>query len=230
MQKHADRMDKQHSNMMNSLVLGPAMASVQQFQPDVLWQKAIHAKVVENVNLDDGPNSSVAAMAAVVASSQRRGMDSSLQSHLMDPSKFGQQVDNEQENRMNNSNNQNDHNDLMPTSQGLYDSQPTMSMSMANNTNSNNKSSSAFTPIQTGLLPISSGNNQLNISSSSASRTYFPYTDSINFKNSHSPEVKTVPAAFPNQLISLRQIRSYASMPGISGVDHPLSLKGKGPN
>lgn len=248
MQKHADRMDKQHSNMMNSLVLGPAMASVQQFQPDVLWQKAIHAKVVENVNLDDGPNSSVAAMAAVVASSQRRGMDSSLQSHLMDPSKFdpskfdpskfdpskfdpskfGQHVDNEQENRMNNSNNQNDHNDLMPTSQGLYDSQPTMSM--ANNTNSNNKSSSAFTPIQTGLLPITSGNNQLNISSSSASRAYFPYTDSINFKNSHSPEVKTVPAAFPNQLISLRQIRSYAAMPGISGVDHPLSLKGKGPN
>lgn len=227
MQKHADRMDKQHAGMMNSLVLGPAMASVQQFQPDVLWQKAIHAKVVENVNLDDGPNSSVAAMAAVVASSQRRGMDTSLQSHLMDPSRLGQQVDNEQENRMNNSNNQNDHNDLMPTSQGLYDSQPTMTM--ANNTNSN-KSSSAFTPIQTGLLPISSGNNQLNISTSSASRTYFPYPESINFKNSHSPDVKTVHAAFPNQLISLRQIRSYAAMPGIAGVEHPLSLKGKGPN
>ncbi|GIY99766.1 hypothetical protein CEXT_157121 [Caerostris extrusa] len=233
MQKHADRMDK-HSSMMNSLVLGP-MASVQQFQPDVLWQKAIHAKVVENVaNMGDehgGPNSSVAAMAAVVASSQRRGgggMDTSLQTHLMDPSRLGQQVDSEQENRMNSNNNQScDRNDLMSSSQGLYDSQP--SMTIANN-NNGVKSSSAFTPIQTGLLPITSGGNQLNISGTSSSgRTYFPYADSINFKNSHSSEVKTV-ASFPNQLISLRQIRSYASMPGIPSVDHPISLKGKGPN
>ncbi|KFM83293.1 Zinc finger protein rotund, partial [Stegodyphus mimosarum] len=237
MQKHSDRIDK-HGGMMNSLVLGPAMASVQQFQPDVLWQKAIHAKVVENVSsLGDesgGPNSSVAAMAAVVASSQRRGvMDTSLQSHLMDPSRLGQHVDSEQENRMNSNNNQScdragDHNDLMPTSQGLYDSQP--SMTIANNNSSSVKSSSAFTPIQTSLLPISSGGNQLNISGTSSGRTYFPYADSINFKNSHTPEVKSVHASFPNQLISLRQIRSYASMPGISGVDHPISLKGKGPN
>ncbi|XP_054712545.1 zinc finger protein rotund-like [Uloborus diversus] len=205
MQKHADRMDKHHS-MMSAMLGGP----IQPFQPEVLWQKAIHqAKAAEAAGMDpESAGSSVAAMAAVaIASSQR----------LMDPSRLD---NSEQENRMNNSNNNtcNDHNDLMPTSQGLYDAQPSMVMTSSGG----GKSSSAFTPIQTGLLPISPGGG--------GGRTpYFPYAESINFKNSHSPDVKSMHGpSFPNQLISLKQIRSYASMPGMSGVDHPISLKGKG--
>lgn len=248
MQKHADRMDKHGAAMMNSLVLGAAAAqaaqagAMQQFPPEVLWQKAIHAKVAENmggmVDPQDhhgGPNSSVAAMAAV---SQRGRMDTSLQSHLMDHpgNRLQQQQDNrlqdeQQENRMNNSNNcggdhhNSNNNDLMSSShQGLYDSQPSMTMA---NSNNGVKSSSAFTPIQ-GLLP----NNQLNIRTPpSSSASYFPYSDSFkgpldSFKG--PSEVGKV--NFPNQLISLRQIRSYASMPGVPNIDHPISLKGKGPN
>ncbi|KAG8185602.1 hypothetical protein JTE90_023301 [Oedothorax gibbosus] len=231
MQKHADRMDKHGQAMMNSLVLGAG--AMQQFQPEVLWQKAIHAKVqAENVNAMDeqqhlGPNSSVAAMAAVVASSQQqqRRMDTSLQNHhLMDPNRM---QDPEQENRSigNNcdNNNQQQQHDLLSSSHpgGLYDSQPSMTMA---NSNNGVKSSSAFTPIQTGLLP----NNQLNLRPPTSSASYFPYADSFK---SPAEVVKAHPAAFPNQLISLRQIRSYASMPGVPNVDHPISLKGgKGPN
>ncbi|XP_023243466.1 zinc finger protein squeeze-like isoform X3 [Centruroides sculpturatus] len=91
---------------------------------------------------------------------------------------------------------------------------------------SSNKTTSAFTPLPTGMLPISTGSQ---LSMGSSSRTYFPY-EPINFPKAPaqvtSLDVKSTHNSFPNQLISLHQIRNYASMPGMSG-DHPITLKDK---
>ncbi|GFR07990.1 hypothetical protein TNCT_653831 [Trichonephila clavata] len=128
------------------------LASVPQFQPGVLCQKSIHAKIVENVsNFGDdhiGPNSSVAAMAAVEARVQWRDMDTNLQTLLMDPSRLDQQAGNQ----MNSNKNQSCyHNDIISSNQRLYNSQQSMSITKTNN---GVKLSLAFTRIQTGLLLI----------------------------------------------------------------------------
>ena len=88
----------------------------------------------------------------------------------------------------------------------------------------NTKTSSAFTPIQTSMLPISSG-SQLSMAATSSQR-YFPY-DPISFPKPHSqmPSMDVKPNQFPNQLISLHQIRNYAHQPTM-GSD--LLLKDKG--
>ncbi|KAK4310540.1 hypothetical protein Pmani_017897 [Petrolisthes manimaculis] len=86
------------------------------------------------------------------------------------------------------------------------------------------KTSSAFTPIQTNMLPISSG-TQLSMAASSSQR-YFPY-DPISFPKAHTqmPSMDVKPNQFPGQLISLHQIRNYAHQPTMSS---DLLLKDKG--
>nr|XP_053640605.1 zinc finger protein rotund-like isoform X1 [Cherax quadricarinatus] len=86
------------------------------------------------------------------------------------------------------------------------------------------KTSSAFTPIQTSMLPISGG-TQLSMAASSSQR-YFPY-DPISFPKTHTqmPSMDVKPNQFPNQLISLHQIRNYAHQPTMSS---DLLLKDKG--
>lgn len=85
------------------------------------------------------------------------------------------------------------------------------------------KTSSAFTPIQTSMLPISGGGQ---LSMASSSQRYFPY-DPIGFQKTHAqmPSMDVKPNQFPNQLISLHQIRNYAHQPSM-GSD--LLLKDKG--
>ncbi|XP_076052915.1 zinc finger protein rotund-like isoform X3 [Oratosquilla oratoria] len=86
------------------------------------------------------------------------------------------------------------------------------------------KTSSAFTPIQTSMLPISSG-AQLSMAAGSSQR-YFPY-EPISFPKTHTqmPSMDVKPNQFPNQLISLHQIRNYAHQPTMSS---DLLLKDKG--
>ncbi|KAG7169451.1 Zinc finger protein rotund-like [Homarus americanus] len=86
------------------------------------------------------------------------------------------------------------------------------------------KTSSAFTPIQTSMLPISGG-TQLSMAASSSQR-YFPY-EPISFPKTHTqmPSMDVKPNQFPNQLISLHQIRNYAHQPTMSS---DLLLKDKG--
>ncbi|XP_066942570.1 zinc finger protein rotund-like isoform X3 [Macrobrachium rosenbergii] len=100
----------------------------------------------------------------------------------------------------------------MPTSNMSYDSIAT-------------KTSSAFTPIQTSMLPISGG-TQLSMAAASSSQRYFPY-EPISFPKTHSqmPSMDVKPNQFPNQLISLHQIRNYAHQPTMSS---DLLLKDKG--
>lgn len=223
MQKHADRFQK-HS-MMNSLVIGASIAStasVTHLPADSLWHKAISAKVIENTSTN-ATGSSVAAMAAVVASTQRKEMNPDLQAQLAEFSRLNSASREEQENRISNcERNESSANDNLTSSQSHFESSPPSSTI--------NKSSSAFTPIQSALLPIAGAGNQINITN--ASRTFLSY-DSINLtKVSTAPsvDVKPLHSSFPNQLISLRQIRSYASMPSISTIEHPISLKSKGPH
>ncbi|XP_013774586.2 zinc finger protein rotund-like isoform X1 [Limulus polyphemus] len=89
------------------------------------------------------------------------------------------------------------------------------------------KTTSAFSPIQSGMLPISSG---AQIPMVGSSRSYFPY-EPINFPKTGSQagsvEAKSSHNSFPNQLIALNQIRNYASMPSMTGGDHPITLKEK---
>ncbi|RXG67983.1 Zinc finger protein rotund [Armadillidium vulgare] len=84
------------------------------------------------------------------------------------------------------------------------------------------KTSSAFTPIQTSMLPISGGSQ---LAMASSSQRYFPY-DPIGFQKTHPqmPSMDVKPNQFPNQLISLHQIRNYAHQPSM-GSD--LLLKDK---
>nr|CDK60411.1 Rotund [Euperipatoides kanangrensis] len=89
------------------------------------------------------------------------------------------------------------------------------------------KTTSAFTPIaQTSMMPLSSGSQPI-MSIPGSSRSYFPY-EPMGFSkgpsNVPSMDVKPPPNSFPNQLISLHQIRNYA-MPGLS--DHHIGLKEK---
>ncbi|XP_045101431.1 zinc finger protein rotund-like isoform X7 [Portunus trituberculatus] len=85
------------------------------------------------------------------------------------------------------------------------------------------KTSSAFTPIQTSMLPISGGTQ---LSMASSSQRYFPY-EPISFPKTHTqmPSMDVKPNQFPNQLISLHQIRNYAHQPTMSS---DLLLKDKG--
>ncbi|CAL4104327.1 unnamed protein product [Meganyctiphanes norvegica] len=98
------------------------------------------------------------------------------------------------------------------TSQNMYDSLGT-------------KTSSAFTPIQTSMLPITSSSQ---ISMGSSSQRYFPY-DPINFPKTHTqmPSMDVKPNQFPNQLISLHQIRNYAGHQP-NNISSDLLLKDKG--
>ena len=82
------------------------------------------------------------------------------------------------------------------------------------------KTSSAFTPIQTSMLPSS----QLSMAASSSQR-YFPY-DPIGFQKTH-PQMNPMdmkPNHFPNHLISLNQIKNYVHQPSMSS---DLLLKDK---
>lgn len=88
------------------------------------------------------------------------------------------------------------------------------------------KTSSAFTPIQTSMLPIG-GSTQLSMAATSSQR-YFPY-DPISFPKTHTqmPPMDVKPNHFPNHLISLDQIRNYsAHQPAMSSTN--LLLKDKG--
>ncbi|GAB6023035.1 hypothetical protein CHUAL_007129 [Chamberlinius hualienensis] len=96
-------------------------------------------------------------------------------------------------------------------------------------------SSSAFTPIQSTMLPIASASQ---LSMAGSSRSYFPY-EPITFQkgppgssqvNNSPMEVKPASSSFPNQLISLHHIRNYAAGPNLgagSGGEHPIGLKDK---
>lgn len=67
---------------------------------------------------------------------------------------------------------------------------------------------SAFTPIQT-MVPHQLGQ-----------RPYF--YDAISFQNKNGNQA--VPNSFPNQLISLHQIRNYAHQPGLMAGEHLLAM------
>ncbi|CAM1308646.1 ZNF362 (predicted) [Pycnogonum litorale] len=93
------------------------------------------------------------------------------------------------------------------------------------NAAANIRTSSAFTPIQAAMLPISSG-SQLPMPGSS--RSYFPYEPiSVQKNPSQSGELKSTTNSFPNQLISLHQIRNYATMPTNVNSEHPIGIKEK---
>ncbi|KAG8201132.1 hypothetical protein JTE90_028797 [Oedothorax gibbosus] len=137
-----------------------------------------------------------------------------------------QQQQQQQQQMSNNTNHINgrDHDLGSHLGQNQYDTSPMTQ----NHPPPTSKNTSAFTPIQSGMLPISSGPQ---LSMPSATRTsYFPY-EPINFPKSNpmgSMEVKQSHSSFPNQLISLHQIRNYASMPSMSGGEHPITMKDKG--
>lgn len=95
------------------------------------------------------------------------------------------------------------------------------------------KTSSAFTPIgqsqMMAMSPGALGPSQSLMSIPTSSRPYFPY-ESISYPKtpavSHGQmEAKHQPNMFPNQLISLHQIRNYSCMP--HNMDHGLGLKEK---
>ncbi|XP_018021708.2 zinc finger protein rotund isoform X4 [Hyalella azteca] len=88
------------------------------------------------------------------------------------------------------------------------------------------KTSSAFTPIQSTMIPIG-GSTQLSMAASSSQR-YFPY-DTLPFPKPHTqmPPMDVKPNHFPNHLISLDQIRNYsAHQPAMSSSN--ILLKDKG--
>lgn len=111
------------------------------------------------------------------------------------------------------------------TSTSAYESAIASGLSIGNA--SSIKTSSAFTPIQTGMLPISSGSQ---LAMPGSSRSYFPY-EPISFQKNASQisgvEMKPAANSFPNQLISLHQIRNYATMPPTISSEHPIGLKEK---
>lgn len=85
-------------------------------------------------------------------------------------------------------------------------------------------STSAFTPINTSMLPIG-GSTQLSMATTS--QRYFPY-DPVTFPKPHTqmPTMDIKPNHFPNHLISLDQIRNYsAHQPPMSSN---ILLKDKG--
>lgn len=89
------------------------------------------------------------------------------------------------------------------------------------------KTTSAFTPIQSAtMLPITTG---AQLSMPSSSRPYIPY-DPISFPKTPGQvtgmDMKTSSNTFPNQLISLHQIRNYAHQPSMAS-EHLLGLKEK---
>lgn len=83
------------------------------------------------------------------------------------------------------------------------------------------KASSAFTPIQTTMLPIS-GSTQLSMAATSSQR-YFPY-DPFTKSHTQMPAMDVKPHQF-NNLISLDSIRNYAHQPPMTSN---LLLKDKG--
>lgn len=84
------------------------------------------------------------------------------------------------------------------------------------------KTSSAFTPIQTTMLPIGSS-AQLSMAASSSQR-YFAY-DPFSKPHSQMPTMDVKPHQFPNNLIALDQIRNYSAHQPMASN---LLLKDKG--
>ncbi|XP_063219255.1 zinc finger protein rotund-like isoform X2 [Bacillus rossius redtenbacheri] len=130
-----------------------------------------------------------------------------------------------------------------PTSQGISSSSPSVAYvdSGLVKSSAGPTSASAFTPIQSmaGLAPAHHALNhlphhhhQLGMAPAAARSAYLPY-EAISFP---APKAlgempKTSSAnSFPNQLISLHQIRNYAHQPSSTGLmagDHLLGLKDK---
>ncbi|CAG0885842.1 unnamed protein product [Darwinula stevensoni] len=88
------------------------------------------------------------------------------------------------------------------------------------------KTTSAFSPLPTSIMAATP--------MPGSSRSYFPY-ETISFPKAGQMgmgEIKSSSGSFPNQLISLHQIRNYAHQPSLIGSssssDHPISLKDKG--
>ncbi|XP_076306537.1 uncharacterized protein LOC143223043 isoform X1 [Tachypleus tridentatus] len=235
MQKHADRMDKRsHSSLLNNTATTPP-TPVSRAHMDNYWSK--------NTAPTPGPensyseNSSTAAIAAAAAhhTAHPHVPDTCLQSPMGDQPRLhitSRDLDHRQPlgnggngNTTNSNHNLREHSEMghsghLGPSHLHYDGG---SLSV-----SSSKTSSAFTPIQSGMLPISSG-SQLPLPTG-PSRSYFPY-EPVNFPKTPSQvssmDLKPAHNSFPNQLISLHQIRNYASMPSMAGGEHPITLKDK---
>ncbi|XP_076355363.1 uncharacterized protein LOC143249422 isoform X2 [Tachypleus tridentatus] len=110
--------------------------------------------------------------------------------------------------------NSRNHSNLAYSEQMGYDGTP---LSMPTS-----KTSAVATMIQSGMLPIFTGNQ---MSKAETSRSYFQY-EPIDVSKSRSQicstGMKSNQNSFPNQLIALHQIKNYASM---TGKEHSITLK-----
>ncbi|XP_076365374.1 uncharacterized protein LOC143254306 isoform X3 [Tachypleus tridentatus] len=229
LQKHSDRMEKRsHASMSNNAPT--PQTPVARTHMDNFWSK--------NATSTQGPENSYSensSTAAIAAAAHSLVQDACLQSPLGDHPRLhmsSRDMEHRQSlgsggngNTANSNQNHREHSELghgglLGSSQMSYDGIP---LSVANS-----KTTSAFTPIQSGMLPISSG-SQLPLPTAT-SRSYFPY-EPVNFPKNPSQmssmELKSSHNSFPNQLISLHQIRNYASMPSMAGGEHPITLKDK---
>ncbi|XP_015920795.1 zinc finger protein rotund isoform X6 [Parasteatoda tepidariorum] len=237
MQKHADRLEKRplppltnNNNLnipSNQSLRGPAPT-------DNYWTKTASSVSSETHHGMGDPSSMGSPMSPPSHHLHPHVSETCLQNSMndhharlhMDPRHQQQQQQQQQQMVANSANHTNgrDHDLGSHLGQNQYD---TSSMTQGHHPPTS-KNTSAFTPIQSGMLPISSGPQ---LSMPSATRTsYFPY-EPINFPKSTNPmgsmEVKQSHSSFPNQLISLHQIRNYASMPTMSGGEHPITMKDK---
>ncbi|XP_076320485.1 zinc finger protein rotund-like isoform X5 [Tachypleus tridentatus] len=236
MQKHADRMDKRSQIVLGSNTSTTPPTPVARTHVDNFWSKNIVSSPGPENTYSENSSVGLSTGASVVShhSNHPHVQDTCLQSSLGDHPRLhlpSRDLDHRQSlgsggngNTTSNNHNPREHSDMVHTGhlgspQLQYDGGP-MSVSSS-------KTSSAFTPIQSGMLPVSSG-SQLSLAGSS--RSYFPY-EPVNFPKPSSQmssmDLKPAHNSFPNQLISLHQIRNYASMPSMAGTEHPITLKDK---
>uniref|UniRef100_T1JKT8 C2H2-type domain-containing protein n=1 Tax=Strigamia maritima TaxID=126957 RepID=T1JKT8_STRMM len=216
LQKHAERAEKRGAAGVGSAVM--MAASVRTPNDTYAWPKSGPGPTAQDVVAD-----AVSHLRAAAQHSQHDSSvnDSCLQSTLGEHSRLHlSSVRESLDHRQSMGGAASDHADLrhLPGSQVPYDGPIGSSAGKT--------SSSAFTPIQ-AMLPITS---TAQLSMPGSSRSYFPY-EPINFPKAPSQvssmDVKPAGSSFPNQLISLHQIRNYATMPTMSASDHSLGLKEK---
>ncbi|XP_067138777.1 zinc finger protein rotund-like isoform X5 [Centruroides vittatus] len=208
MQKHADRLEKRGLQPSHPTLPPVSATPVKAPTSENYW-----AKPSANSNL--GVNETTSA-----PHPHQHVSDACLHSSLSEPRLHLTSRDLDHRQLLGNTNGR-DHSDLshLAGSQMAYDG--------SNLSSPTSKTTSAFTPIQTGIMSISSGSQ---LSMAGSSRAYFPY-EPINIPKNPTPmvsmESKPSHSSFPNQLISLHQIRNYASMPSVSGGEHPITVKDK---